>query len=94
MLYDRTTGKGALKWQNLLRTRELVKRPRQNVRKRRNSAVQRLVNAEPTLPYAQGMRIPTWQECNLGLNPNPTGCKISMKMNIQTRTDFPRDSGC
>ena len=54
--------------------------------------MQRPVNAERTLPYAQAMKIQTWRECNRGLSPNPTGCKISMKMNIQTELteiDFP-----
>jgi len=76
-----------LKWQNLLRTRERVKRPKQNVRKKRNSAVRRLVNAKPTLPYAQGMKIQTWLECNRGLSPNPTGCKISTKMKMRIGID-------
>jgi len=54
--------------------------------------VQRLVNAEPTLPHGQGMKIQTWQECNRDLSPNPTGCKISRKMQIGpevTEVDFP-----
>src|SRR5439155_20233259 len=82
-----------LKWQNLLRTRERVKRPKQNVRKKRNSAVRRLVNAKPTLSYAQGMKIQTWRECNRGLSPNLTGCKIWRKMQMRIGRDEAQASG-
>ena len=49
--------------------------------------MRRLVNAKPTLPYAQGMKIQTWLECNRGLSPNPTGCKISTKMKMRIGID-------